>query len=1135
MMRSLFVGVTGLRQHQTKMDVISNNIANVNTTGFKKGRVLFSDLFSQTLRYAQQAFGGVGGLNPMQVGNGVQLASIDTIMTQGTPETTGKDTDLAIEGNGFFVVNTGTGKNVYTRDGNLAINPNYDLVNSGTGYKVQGWLSQQNPATGNLELKDDGVAPYTINLIKYLKKHAHQTNNITYASNLDSSSDERDIVLGQDTLTFKDSTGNFQNLKFKFKKLDSKNWVWSAMSDTQGEVATGGITTDENGKMLVSTVTPAGTQSTVGVPYFTYDPDGTPAPASATTLLGTVTNTGNGAAGTVTASGSDIRDENITITYDGGDPTRALSYRVVGDQRGFIGSGFLGGTQARIDGNPVNFDVQWMPSQALSFQVTDAQTMATVPPSTKETRATVTFNALTNFTTSQIVDKINQAMNNSGVRATAYYDSVTKKYSIVSNDTGSNRTLMIDNVTGPMADLGFDMSTIGRTQVQSTMDFSFFGTAFTGTRDYTAEPIAVANPVNFQIRDQHSHQANVSVPAGNYTRAQLQSLIQTELTNNNIPATVTFVDSNVDLIPDQLRINANTGEKIQITDGLGLTTELGIVPSNQWTPPRDIAFRITRPNSQVANISITQAGGPYSAQQLQQTVQNQIDASFGAGVLAASLSDSNNDGVADKLVFDSANPTEKMIYDNTQNISLLGISSGLNVMGTGGAKPEVFSNGVDFTNDAWDPVGQVQFTVRDRDGHTALVTFPDQVNGANQIYTRTSIVSTINTALASNNVAASANMIDTNNDGTPDQLVITGTRTGAGEKVILSSVTRLEQLGLPNIEQTGTAAVSHFNTGGLDFTLTEGTNPWLPNETMRMQTYAARGQANSVNVYVPQPTADQVKFAVQQGTETYQITGAVQTGAIHKTNITIYDSLGGPHVLETVWEHTNKASHEWNYKIQYEKSDPEILSWLKDPANGVTDPANPTDAELDRANEALITNRRGTIFFFDNGKIDLGKSLVKDVSMIPIGSNKLTVHLDKALITQFDSPFTTAAREQDGYEMGLLQSVFFERDGTIKGVYSNGQKQPIGQVALASFSNPAGLEKNGKNMYDVSANSGLALIGKALTSDRGSINAGALEMSNVDVAEEFTQMIVTQRAFQANSRVITTSDEMLVEVVNLKR
>jgi len=119
--------------------------------------------------------------------------------------------------------------------------------------------------------------------------------------------------------------------------------------------------------------------------------------------------------------------------------------------------------------------------------------------------------------------------------------------------------------------------------------------------------------------------------------------------------------------------------------------------------------------------------------------------------------------------------------------------------------------------------------------------------------------------------------------------------------------------------------------------------------------------------------------------------------------------------------------------------------------------------------------------------------------------------------------------------MGLLEQIYFEEDGIIRGVFSNGQKQPIGQVALTTFNNPAGLEKNGKNLYSYAPNSGQPIVGKPGMMDRGVIVAASLEMSNVDISEEFTNMIITQRAFQANSRVITTSDEMLQEVVNLKR
>lgn len=137
MLRSMYAGVSGLRNHQTRLDVIGNNIANVNTIGFKSSRVTFKDLFSQTLRAATSAHGGRGGSNPVQVGLGMTLASIDTDHGDGSIQYTGKGTDLAIEGSGFFIIRNGNTL-MYTRAGNFDLDEEGYLVVPGTGYRVQG-------------------------------------------------------------------------------------------------------------------------------------------------------------------------------------------------------------------------------------------------------------------------------------------------------------------------------------------------------------------------------------------------------------------------------------------------------------------------------------------------------------------------------------------------------------------------------------------------------------------------------------------------------------------------------------------------------------------------------------------------------------------------------------------------------------------------------------------------------------------------------------------------------------------------------------------------------------------------------------------------------------------------------------
>jgi flagellar hook protein FlgE len=145
------------------------------------------------------------------------------------------------------------------------------------------------------------------------------------------------------------------------------------------------------------------------------------------------------------------------------------------------------------------------------------------------------------------------------------------------------------------------------------------------------------------------------------------------------------------------------------------------------------------------------------------------------------------------------------------------------------------------------------------------------------------------------------------------------------------------------------------------------------------------------------------------------------------------------------------------------------------------------------------------------------------------------IAIDLSGMTEFGGKTDVRTDDVDGNAMGTLQSIALSNDGTIMGVYSNNLREPIGKLALATFANPGGLSKAGNTSYRVGDNSGQPAIGEAGAGGRGSLTSGALEMSNVDLAEEFTGLIVAQRGFQANSRVITSSDEILQDLVNLKR
>ena len=158
-----------------------------------------------------------------------------------------------------------------------------------------------------------------------------------------------------------------------------------------------------------------------------------------------------------------------------------------------------------------------------------------------------------------------------------------------------------------------------------------------------------------------------------------------------------------------------------------------------------------------------------------------------------------------------------------------------------------------------------------------------------------------------------------------------------------------------------------------------------------------------------------------------------------------------------------------------------------------------------------------------------------EVRFKPELAYELEIAFDFSQFTMYADTFTGKFMAQNGYTNGALESYAIDQNGVIIGSFSNGLTRALGQVALARFANPAGLQRAGSTMFVDTANSGEAQVGAAGTPGYGDIAPSSLEMSNVDLSEEFTEMIITQRGFQANSRIITTSDEMLQELVNLKR
>lgn len=290
------------------------------------------------------------------------------------------------------------------------------------------------------------------------------------------------------------------------------------------------------------------------------------------------------------------------------------------------------------------------------------------------------------------------------------------------------------------------------------------------------------------------------------------------------------------------------------------------------------------------------------------------------------------------------------------------------------------------------------------------------------------------------------------------------------------------------------------------------------------------GDPGAIKVAKPNTSKDMIKIniplgeeMIAQATNSIKFAGNLNSGAktgddgAYEYVTYFYDSLGNRYNLvfeftkndENEWEYTVSCYDEKNNQVTVEMGADKVISFAEDGSFFVEDPDAPPD------------------YSFTIGEDELGS-----------GAAAVNIKLDFSLLTQLKDPndrSSIVVKSQDGYPAGELVSFNIEQSGKVTGSYSNGYNRALGWVALASFSNPEGLIKVGSNLFNFTVNSGDPRIGVPGDMGRGLIQSRALEMSNVDLAYEFTEMITTSRGYQANARVISTSDEVLTELINIKR
>ena len=342
-------------------------------------------------------------------------------------------------------------------------------------------------------------------------------------------------------------------------------------------------------------------------------------------------------------------------------------------------------------------------------------------------------------------------------------------------------------------------------------------------------------------------------------------------------------------------------------------------------------------------------------------------------------------------------------------------------------------------------------------------------------------------------------------------------------------------------------------TSNWSFTPTAGTGAFTPFGT----TFTPTNTASATNTNPATTTGVYSATAADPFTRTSLTIPTLQldntSGSVHDVHYTVFDKGLNPHSLQM--EFTQTSSNAWTYNMTESGSTSTAallsgtVTWTP-PAGAVAGFYTYTPA-FDSSAFAVGTGSNvtyeilaaptagvapsGTFFNAASAATYATSTTVNPVTFTPPGATASTIAMDVSGLTQYGGATSVQASTQNGNAAGSLDSVAIDTSGMITGKFSNGKSKNLAQVALATFTNPGGLSRSGDSLFTVSNNSGNPSIGTSGTGGRGALTPGTLEQSNVDLAQEFSDMIITQRSFQANSKIITTTDQMLEILANLKQ
>ena len=337
----------------------------------------------------------------------------------------------------------------------------------------------------------------------------------------------------------------------------------------------------------------------------------------------------------------------------------------------------------------------------------------------------------------------------------------------------------------------------------------------------------------------------------------------------------------------------------------------------------------------------------------------------------------------------------------------------------------------------------------------------------------------------------------------------------------------------PASQQTGTGITpaTVLRTGSV-LAISDGVNNFsyttVANDTLNSVVAAINANPNFTaslsgnSLIITAPSGRAVTFTTNTltdvaGTVTEAFAASnTSTAGTFSTTVAVNDALGDSHIL--TYTFTKTAANAWNYSITI-------------PAADVGAAGNP------------VVLKSGTLSFNGAGQLVTPPANIPGITVSGFanGANNLSFAWQlydptgTGLLTQVAGPSATASTLQNGFPSGTLSSFTIDSTGTIEGIFSNGQTVPVAQLALATFSNLQGLLRDGSNNFLATLSSGAANIGQPGTAGRGTINGGSLELSNADIATEFSKLILAERGYEANAKAITTFDQVTQAAINLKQ